>query len=250
MHCSRRLIVQTLVFSRSYLHHQVSPPETLVVKGGTTWARNGRLILPENARLPRKIQRSFTCRKSTTWDKWLYFPSERRRAEDFFALKNPTASAGFEPANLGTKGQHATSRPPKPLLCQLVQCTVCSVVSATAVQLFSHKTSCCCLQEVGDSNIALKIKFWLRFFFQWFFSGSWSKSLSILQWGTLRCCCFCTDRPAILWLSEHPRTFGNRQQPKRGAENDGFARMWSWYWEKVSWKLKKRCLFYILIIEN
>ena len=34
----------------------------------------------------------------------------------FFALKNPTASAGFEPANLGTKGQHATSRPPKPLV--------------------------------------------------------------------------------------------------------------------------------------
>jgi hypothetical protein len=33
----------------------------------------------------------------------------------FFALKNPTASVGFEPANLGTKGQHATSRPPKPL---------------------------------------------------------------------------------------------------------------------------------------
>ena len=32
----------------------------------------------------------------------------------FFALKNPTASAGFEPANLGTKGQHATPRPPKP----------------------------------------------------------------------------------------------------------------------------------------
>jgi len=25
----------------------------------------------------------------------------------FFGLKNPTASAGFEPANLGTKGQHA-----------------------------------------------------------------------------------------------------------------------------------------------
>jgi hypothetical protein len=25
----------------------------------------------------------------------------------FFSLKNPTASAGFEPANLGTKDQHA-----------------------------------------------------------------------------------------------------------------------------------------------
>ena len=70
--------------------------------------------MSENARLPRNIQGSFTCRKCTTWDKRLYFPSEGRRAEDFFALKNPTASAGFEPANLGTKGQHATSRPPEP----------------------------------------------------------------------------------------------------------------------------------------
>ena len=42
MYCSRRLILQTLVISHSYLHRQVSPPETLVVKGGTTWARNGR----------------------------------------------------------------------------------------------------------------------------------------------------------------------------------------------------------------
>ena len=32
-----------------------------------------------------------------------------------FRPKNPTASAGFEPANLGTKGQHTTHRPPKPL---------------------------------------------------------------------------------------------------------------------------------------
>ena len=42
MLCSRRLIVQTLAFSCSYLHRQVSPPETLVVKEGTTWTRNGR----------------------------------------------------------------------------------------------------------------------------------------------------------------------------------------------------------------
>ena len=33
----------------------------------------------------------------------------------FSLLKNPKASAGFEPANLGTKGQHATPRPTKPL---------------------------------------------------------------------------------------------------------------------------------------
>ena len=88
----------------------------LLVKGGTTWARNGRWILPDNARLPRNIQGSFTCRKSTTWDKRFYFPSEWSRAEDFFVLKNPTVAGGFELANLGTKGQHATSRPPKPLV--------------------------------------------------------------------------------------------------------------------------------------
>ena len=48
------------------------------------WARNGRL--------PRSIQECFTCRKSTTWDRRLYFPSEGRRAEDFF---RPEKSDGF-----------------------------------------------------------------------------------------------------------------------------------------------------------
>ena len=73
---------------------------------GEKWPMNFCLKMPD-------FHVTFTCRKSTTWNKRLYFPSEGRLAEDFFALKNPTASAGFEPANLGTKGQHATSRPPK-----------------------------------------------------------------------------------------------------------------------------------------
>jgi len=64
------------------------------------------VILPEF-----RLSHKFTCRKSTTWDRRLHFPSEGRRAEDFFALP----SAGFEPANFGTKGQHATPRPPKPV---------------------------------------------------------------------------------------------------------------------------------------
>ena len=50
---------------------------------------------------------SFKCRKCTIWDRRLYFPSEGRRAEDFFRPKNPTASAGFEPEKLGTRSQHA-----------------------------------------------------------------------------------------------------------------------------------------------
>ena len=106
--------------------------EILAAKAGTTWARNGRWILPENVRLPRNIQGSFTCRKSTTWGIRLYFPSEGRRAEDFFSLKNLTASVGFEPANLGTKGQHVTFRPPKTLCVKLrVRCNVKSVANVT-----------------------------------------------------------------------------------------------------------------------
>ena len=42
------------------------------------------------------------------------FPLRRKACWGFLRPKNPTASAGCEPANLGTKGQHATSRPPKP----------------------------------------------------------------------------------------------------------------------------------------
>jgi len=44
----------------------------------------------------------------------------RKACWGFFRPKNSTVSAGCEPANLGTKGQHATSRPPK-LLCRSVQ---------------------------------------------------------------------------------------------------------------------------------
>ena len=58
-------------------------------------------------------------------------PPEGRRAEDFFALINPTASAGFEPANLGTIGQHDTPKPPKPLIIYLKEqnkfCPVCNI---------------------------------------------------------------------------------------------------------------------------
>jgi hypothetical protein len=42
-------------------------------------------------------------------------PLRRKACWGFFCPKNPTASAGCEPANLSTKGQHATSRPPKSL---------------------------------------------------------------------------------------------------------------------------------------
>ena len=40
----------------------------------------------------------------------------RKACWRIFRPKNPTASAGFEPANLGTRGQHATPTPPKLLI--------------------------------------------------------------------------------------------------------------------------------------
>ena len=65
--------------------------------------------------------------KLPTWDRRLYFPSEGRRAKDFFHPKNTKVSAGCEPANLGTKGQQATYRPPKPLSQEIVFCEVISL---------------------------------------------------------------------------------------------------------------------------
>ena len=56
-----------------------------------------RLCIRSDARDPsserwncwREIQGSFTCRKSTTWDRRLHLPSEGRRAEYFSAGLNP-----------------------------------------------------------------------------------------------------------------------------------------------------------------
>jgi hypothetical protein len=58
-------------------------------------------------RVAHQMKGSLTCHKSVTRDRRLYFPSKGRHAEDFFTLKNPAASAGFELAILGTRGQHA-----------------------------------------------------------------------------------------------------------------------------------------------
>ena len=108
---------------RSSFRHQasprVSPRESTQRRKVELWARNVREFFPK-CRLPRYIQGSLTCRKATTCDRRLYFPSEGRRAEDFFALKIRRLRPGVNPANLGTKGQHATSRPPKPLIGKMI----------------------------------------------------------------------------------------------------------------------------------
>jgi hypothetical protein len=76
----------------------------------------------------------------------------------FSLWKNPTASAGFEPSNLGSGGQHASSRPPKPLSRITIQCgyeySSCQNVVSTKEKMpfliFSlkkHNMLKCCFTE-------------------------------------------------------------------------------------------------------
>jgi hypothetical protein len=75
---------------------RASPRESTQRRKVELWARNVRQFCP-NADLTCYIQRTFTCRKATTWARWLYFPSEGRRAADFFALKIRWLRTGANP---------------------------------------------------------------------------------------------------------------------------------------------------------
>jgi hypothetical protein len=95
---SRDLDIPTSAAKRLHVH---TTQEILAAKGGTCRRECWPVILPKY-RLTRYIYGSFTCHKSATWDRWLFFPSEERRAGVFLPSKILTVSAGFEPANLGT----------------------------------------------------------------------------------------------------------------------------------------------------
>ena len=74
----------------------------LLAKEGTI-TKEFKLANPEFT----EVLGSFTCSKAGTWDRFFHFPSEGRHAEDYSDSRiNPTASAGFEPANSVTRGQH------------------------------------------------------------------------------------------------------------------------------------------------
>ena len=82
------------------------------------WARKCPVILPK-FRLPLKFRdllHAASLRHGT--DGFTSPPKEG--VLGFFRPKNSKASAGFEPANLGTKGQHATPRPPKSIILEYV----------------------------------------------------------------------------------------------------------------------------------
>ena len=60
---------------------------------GEKWPMNSAW----NARLPRSIQESFTCRKSTTWDQRLYFPSKEGVLRIFSPWKIRRLQPGLNP---------------------------------------------------------------------------------------------------------------------------------------------------------
>jgi hypothetical protein len=79
-------------------------------------ARNRKEIADKfrlKTRLPCHFQRSLTCRKSVTWDTRLYFPSEGRRAEDFFARKIRRLQLGLNPQSWITEASTLTTRKTK-----------------------------------------------------------------------------------------------------------------------------------------
>jgi hypothetical protein len=107
-HCSLKAYCAILV-RRSYFCHQASPRESTQRRKVELWARNVREFrLNDDLHVTfRDLLHAVKLRHGTD--------GLRKVCWGIFRPKNPTASAGCEPANLGTKGQHATSRPPKPL---------------------------------------------------------------------------------------------------------------------------------------
>ena len=67
-------------------------------------------ILPKVA-TSTSLLGSFTCRKFK-WDRRLYFPSEGRSAEDFFARKIQRLRPGLNPRTRVPEASTLTSRPP------------------------------------------------------------------------------------------------------------------------------------------
>ena len=57
---------------------------------------------------------SLTSLRSQTRNPQLKVPPGVLVLGIFMSWKNPSTSAGFEPANLGSRGEHVTSRPPRP----------------------------------------------------------------------------------------------------------------------------------------
>ena len=85
------------------------------------WQRRTADKIRLKTRPPRNFQGSLTCRKSATWGRRLYFPSEGRRAEDFFARKIQRLRPGLNPRSWVPE---ASMLPHVVLLCLMSDCDI------------------------------------------------------------------------------------------------------------------------------
>jgi len=108
----------------SYFSHQVPPSATtreiLAAKGGTVGQKD--VILPK-FQLPRKFRENLHAANLRHGTNGFTSPPKEGVVMTF-CPRIPPSSAGFERANLGIKGQHATARPPKPSYDTSLLCTV------------------------------------------------------------------------------------------------------------------------------
>jgi hypothetical protein len=102
---------------------RVSPRESTQWRKEELWARNvQKFCLNFDLRVTfRDLLHAVKLRDGTDG---FTSPPKEGVLRIFFRPRNSTASAGFEPANLGTKGQHATSRQLKQL-CFLTYSYIC-----------------------------------------------------------------------------------------------------------------------------
>jgi hypothetical protein len=101
-------------FSARCLHVQ-RHERPLAAEDGTLRGREMFQQIPSRIRFPRNSRDLLHAANLRHGTDGFTSPPKEGVLRIFFALKNLTASAEFEPMNLGTKGQHAFSKPPKPL---------------------------------------------------------------------------------------------------------------------------------------
>jgi len=99
-------------FSATCLHVQRCE-RPLAAKGGTLRGREMFRQISSRIRLPRNSRDLLHAANLRHGTDGFTSPPKEGVLRIFFALKNQAASVRFEHANLGTKGQHTNSRPPK-----------------------------------------------------------------------------------------------------------------------------------------
>ena len=141
-HCSRRLIV--LLPPNEFIHLQ---------RRHAPYRRERPLLAKEGTVLPRNLASKSGIYESIRffympqgWDmgQFLSLPLRRKAWWGLFGnLKNPTASAAFEPANSGIRGQHGIRNNLHPVQnsSHHTSCTLISLIEYKTVQLI-----CTCIE--------------------------------------------------------------------------------------------------------